>query len=139
MGRDAASGHAMMFSVFTTILDTAEQHLLLEQLWPPFPLELLAYLRTTHRTVYYLDNVSVGDRVRVSLRARFATCPPPMRDAVPGATSVARLEHSAEAYSAISGALLAAARTTKALVVPRQLATLAQHAERLIQQNGGST
>jgi probable biosynthetic protein (TIGR04098 family) len=134
---DAAEGRAPMFSVFTTILDAAEQQLVFERTWPPVPEELRRYIKLAERTIYYFDNVTAGDRVRVELAARFAPCTSSSL-ANAGELCPALLETHAQLYATRAGSLLAVARTTKVVVVPRQLSTLAQDAARLVRQHGTS-
>jgi hypothetical protein len=126
----------MMFAVFTTIVDVAEEHFVFEEMWPPPPRELATCMHTLSRAMYYADNVGAGQRVRVCIRGRVAPCPPELVGAYPDSAGGGILETSATLHDIATRKFLAAGVTKKIFLVPRSRATLAQAASRFVHQHG---
>jgi probable biosynthetic protein (TIGR04098 family) len=137
LARDLQADRAFMFSAFTTLFETGEQLLLLEQLWPPFSPGLLSFVRLVEREVFYLSNVRQGDTVVVDTVARLAPCPSDLRNAYEGHCCAATLDLAAEVHHGTANTLLAAARTRKLFVVPRERANDFQDVQRMLHHHGG--
>ncbi len=136
VGRDTQEGHAMMFVGFTSLLEVAEQTLLLEQMWPPMDPEFLSHRLLLEREVHYLSNVKQGDAVVMDTAATLTACPADLVRAYEGRTGAATLELRTEIHDERTHALVAAAKTRKLLAPPRTRGTDVQDIQRLTKRHG---
>lgn len=135
--RDVQAGQALMFSAFTSLLEVAEQILLLEQVWPPFDPSLLSFRHLLERDIHYVDNVHQGDTVVIDTVATLSASPAHLATAYDGLAPVAMLDLQSEIYQEGTHKLVVAARTRKLFAVPRSRATDAHDLRRMLHRHGG--
>lgn len=134
--RDLQADRAIMFAGFTSLLEVAEQTLLLEQLWPAFDPALLSYRHLLDRDVHYVANVHQGDAVSIDTTGMLSACPEHLATAYEGLVGVAILELRSEVYRDGSHALIAAARTRRIFAVPRTRGSHVQDLQRMLCRHG---
>jgi probable biosynthetic protein (TIGR04098 family) len=136
LGRDTQAGRAMMFAGFTSLLEVAEQTLLLEQIWPPMGPELLSHRELLEREVHYVSNVRQGDSVVMDTVGTLSPCPADIVRAYNNRTGAAILELRTEIYEERTHALVAAAQTRKVFAPPRTCGADLQDIQRLLRRHG---
>lgn len=134
--RDAAPGRNMMFSKFSEFANLAEDALLTQDVWPRFPLNLLACAALLERETYYFGNCRADETVEVQTMARFETCPPELETGSSDLVAAGLLTFVSELYQVPQNSLLAVCAARKLLAVPSGQHTTLRDAERLLVQHG---
>jgi probable biosynthetic protein (TIGR04098 family) len=124
LGRDVAPDHNLMFATYVQVMESAEETLLREELWPAMPGELLLHRRLCEREIFFIDHTGPGEEiladVRIELLPSEESAHGPDRDLV----TAGRLAATYELYDARTKKLLTCCRAQKLFCVPRSQATL---------------
>jgi probable biosynthetic protein (TIGR04098 family) len=136
IGRDVQPGRAAMFSAFSSLLEVAEQTLLVRQLSPGLDSELVSDLHLLEREIFYFANVRSGDSVTIDTAAAISPASEQQGSAYSGFVGVACLALCSEIYHRATNTLLIAAKTNKILLVPRARANAVQNAQRMLHRHG---
>jgi probable biosynthetic protein (TIGR04098 family) len=132
-GREAAyAGHTLLFARFAEVMDEAERILLAEQVWPPFPRDLLRCRTVLERETYYFGTCGADQAIEAGVRAWLSPCPPRLHGNGAEIVSAATLRSVVELYDEASRRLLAVARAEKLLAVPSTDQGLLRDVERLL-------
>jgi hypothetical protein len=139
VGRDAVSapekvypGHDMIFSKFVDIMDYAEWMLLAEQVWPPFPKELLDCRTVLERETYYFGTCHAGQSLQVAIMGKISSCLPNFHGESPEIVSAGILTFVIELYEQDSNTRLAVSKVKKLFAVPSYQQSVLRDAERLL-------
>lgn len=128
--RDAAPGHAMIFAMFSQLMDQAEFQLLANLVEPGLPRAVLHHLAVLDRETFYYGNCFAGDEVAVHLVGDMELTPPDFHGQALDIISAAKFTFNFEVIAKRSGALLALARVEKLLAMPTSLQDLTQDVKR---------
>jgi len=128
--RDASPGHAMIFAMFTRLMDYAEFHLLSEVLRPALPHAVLHHLEVLDRETFYYGNAFAGDEVAVTVVGDLELAEPDFHGEALDIVSAGKLTFNIEVTNARGGALLALAHVEKLLALPTSLQDLTQDVRR---------
>ncbi len=128
--RDAAPGHAMIFAMFSQLMDQAEFQLLADLFEPSLPRAVLHHLCVLERETFYYGNCFAGDEVAVHISGDMELAAPDFHGQALDIVSAAKFKLAFEVTNKRSGALLALARAEKLLAMPTALQDLTQDVRR---------
>ncbi len=132
-GRDAASGHAMIFAKFAEIMDFAEFTFLSQQLKPSLPLSILQSLEIVERDIYYYGNCFAGEELEIYISCSMETLDKDENFNEERNTMViAEFELQFEIYKKVSKELLSIASARKILDIPVKSQLAIQDFERIV-------
>lgn len=128
--RDAAPGHAMIFAMFSQLMDQAEFQLLADLFEPSLPRAILHHMAVLERETFYYGNCFAGDEVAVHIIGDMELAPPDFHGEALDIVSAAKFHFSFEITDKRNGTLLALARAVKLLAMPTSLQDLTQDVRR---------
>lgn len=133
--RDAVPGHAMIFAMFSRLMDYSEYHLLSQQLSPALPTTVLNHLNLLERETFYFGNCFAGDEVAIQVTGDMELLKPDFHGEALDIVSAARFTFNFEVTNNRNGALLSLSRTVKLLALPTALQDLTQDIKRFHHQH----
>lgn len=119
--RETEPGQAMIFAMFTRIMDYAEHDLLKTIVKPGLTDKLLDHLHTLERETYYYGNCFAGEMLDVFLSGQMRLTEANFHGPALNKLSAALFTFNMEITKNPSGALLAMARVEKLLALPTAL------------------